>query len=239
MPAPEIERWCEIVAATKVRSTNKKRRHLSTVGTLQLLVERRAPRARSSAVRLPTRSRRRKFGRSEGALAPPGAARLRRRRRGEGSGQPGSTPLSRQAMAIETLSDAAQRLEQALARHRKARALNEHRNSWVRDRRPDCRSPKLSDDDRAFIDAKNGPGRGTNDANRIRRRITAREQRQSAQNAAGWHRSGNTPPPFELRPPRVLCGAISRREAPIPCVQSADKQECWRERVIAWLRISS
>jgi hypothetical protein len=39
MSAPEIERWCEIVAAMKVRTTNKKGRHLSTVRTLQLLVE--------------------------------------------------------------------------------------------------------------------------------------------------------------------------------------------------------
>ena len=39
MPADEIERWCEIVAAMKVRTTNKKGRHLSTVRTLQLLVE--------------------------------------------------------------------------------------------------------------------------------------------------------------------------------------------------------
>ena len=39
MPAPEIERWCEIVAAMKVRTTNRKGRHLSTVRTLQLLVE--------------------------------------------------------------------------------------------------------------------------------------------------------------------------------------------------------
>jgi hypothetical protein len=39
MPAPEIERWCEIVAAMKVRTTNKKGRHLSTARTLQLLVE--------------------------------------------------------------------------------------------------------------------------------------------------------------------------------------------------------
>ena len=35
MPAPEIQRWCEIVAAMKVRTTNKKGRHLSTVRTLQ------------------------------------------------------------------------------------------------------------------------------------------------------------------------------------------------------------
>lgn len=33
MPAPEIERWCEIVAAMKVRTTNRKGRHLSTVRT--------------------------------------------------------------------------------------------------------------------------------------------------------------------------------------------------------------
>jgi hypothetical protein len=39
MPAPEIERWCEIVAAMKVRTTNRKGRHLSTVRILQLLVE--------------------------------------------------------------------------------------------------------------------------------------------------------------------------------------------------------
>ncbi len=39
MPAAEIERWCEIVAAMKIRTTNKKGRHLSTVRTLQLLVE--------------------------------------------------------------------------------------------------------------------------------------------------------------------------------------------------------
>ena len=39
MPALEIQRWCEIVAAMKVRTTNKKGRHLSTVRTLQLLTE--------------------------------------------------------------------------------------------------------------------------------------------------------------------------------------------------------
>ena len=39
LPAAEIERWCEIVAAMKIRTTNKKGRHLSTVRTLQLLVE--------------------------------------------------------------------------------------------------------------------------------------------------------------------------------------------------------
>ena len=38
LPA-EIERWCEIIAATKIRTTNKKGRHLSTIRTLQLLVE--------------------------------------------------------------------------------------------------------------------------------------------------------------------------------------------------------
>ena len=39
MPATDIEHWCEIVAAMKVRTTNKKGRHLSTVRVLQLLVE--------------------------------------------------------------------------------------------------------------------------------------------------------------------------------------------------------
>ena len=39
MPAPEIQRWCEIVAAMKVRTTNNKGRHLSTVRTLRLLTE--------------------------------------------------------------------------------------------------------------------------------------------------------------------------------------------------------
>jgi len=39
LPAAEVERWCEIIAAMKVRTTNKKGRHLSTVRTLQLLVE--------------------------------------------------------------------------------------------------------------------------------------------------------------------------------------------------------
>jgi hypothetical protein len=39
LPAAEVERWCEIIAAMKIRTTNKKGRHLSTVRTLQLLVE--------------------------------------------------------------------------------------------------------------------------------------------------------------------------------------------------------
>ncbi len=39
MRATEIERWCEIIAAMKVRTTNRKGRHLSTVRILQLLVE--------------------------------------------------------------------------------------------------------------------------------------------------------------------------------------------------------
>jgi len=38
MPAAEIERWCEIVAAMKLRTTNRKGRHLSTVRVLELLV---------------------------------------------------------------------------------------------------------------------------------------------------------------------------------------------------------
>jgi hypothetical protein len=39
MPAAEIERWCAIIAAMKVRTTNRKGRHLSTVQILQLLVD--------------------------------------------------------------------------------------------------------------------------------------------------------------------------------------------------------
>jgi predicted DNA-binding transcriptional regulator AlpA len=39
MPAAEIERWCEIVAALKVRTTNKKGRCLSNARILELLVE--------------------------------------------------------------------------------------------------------------------------------------------------------------------------------------------------------
>jgi hypothetical protein len=38
MPAAEIERWCAIIAAMKIRTTNRKGRHLSTVRILQLLV---------------------------------------------------------------------------------------------------------------------------------------------------------------------------------------------------------
>lgn len=37
MPADEIEAWCAIVAAMKVRTTNRKGRHLSTVRILELL----------------------------------------------------------------------------------------------------------------------------------------------------------------------------------------------------------
>jgi len=39
MPAAEIERWCEIVAAMQARTTNKKGRCLSTARALELLVE--------------------------------------------------------------------------------------------------------------------------------------------------------------------------------------------------------
>lgn len=39
MTACEVERWCEIVAAMKVRTTNKKGRHLSNARILELLVE--------------------------------------------------------------------------------------------------------------------------------------------------------------------------------------------------------
>ena len=37
MPADELERVCEIVAAMKIRTTNRKGRHLSTVRVLELL----------------------------------------------------------------------------------------------------------------------------------------------------------------------------------------------------------
>ena len=39
MPSAEIERWCAIVAAMKVRTTNRRGRHLSTVPILELLTE--------------------------------------------------------------------------------------------------------------------------------------------------------------------------------------------------------
>jgi hypothetical protein len=39
MPADEIERLCEIVAAMKIRTTNRKGRHLSTVRVLELLAK--------------------------------------------------------------------------------------------------------------------------------------------------------------------------------------------------------
>ena len=39
MPAGEIKRLCEIVAAMKIRTTNRKGRHLSTVRVLELLQE--------------------------------------------------------------------------------------------------------------------------------------------------------------------------------------------------------
>src|SRR6185369_3714631 len=36
-PPAELERWCEIVAAMKLRTTNKQGRHLSTARALELL----------------------------------------------------------------------------------------------------------------------------------------------------------------------------------------------------------
>ncbi|MBF0551360.1 MAG: transposase family protein [Deltaproteobacteria bacterium] len=39
MPKPELERYCEIIAAVKLRTSNKKGRHLSTVGVIRLLEE--------------------------------------------------------------------------------------------------------------------------------------------------------------------------------------------------------
>ena len=37
VPAAELERWCEIIAALKLRTTNKKGRHLSTARALELM----------------------------------------------------------------------------------------------------------------------------------------------------------------------------------------------------------
>ena len=39
LPAAEMERYCEIVAALKIRTSNKKGRHLSTVRAIELLEE--------------------------------------------------------------------------------------------------------------------------------------------------------------------------------------------------------
>ena len=37
VPAAELERWCEVIAALKLRTTNKKGRHLSTARALELM----------------------------------------------------------------------------------------------------------------------------------------------------------------------------------------------------------
>lgn len=37
LPKPELERYCEIIAAIKLRTSNRKGRHLSTSGTIRLL----------------------------------------------------------------------------------------------------------------------------------------------------------------------------------------------------------
>ena len=39
VPLAELERWCEIIAALKLRTTNKKGRHLSTARALALIEE--------------------------------------------------------------------------------------------------------------------------------------------------------------------------------------------------------
>ncbi len=39
MPRLTLERYCEVIAALKVRTTNKKGRHLSTVSAIRLLEE--------------------------------------------------------------------------------------------------------------------------------------------------------------------------------------------------------
>jgi len=52
MPLAELERWCEIIAALKLRTTNKKGRHLSTARALQLM-ERHGVETPDGLVRLP------------------------------------------------------------------------------------------------------------------------------------------------------------------------------------------
>ena len=39
MPRVTLERYCEVIAALKIRTTNKKKRHLSTGGAIRLLEE--------------------------------------------------------------------------------------------------------------------------------------------------------------------------------------------------------
>jgi hypothetical protein len=39
LPQPELERYCEVIAALKIRTSNKKGRHLSTVQAIRLLEE--------------------------------------------------------------------------------------------------------------------------------------------------------------------------------------------------------
>ena len=39
MPKPELLRYCEVIAALKIRTSNNQGRHLSTVQTIRLLEE--------------------------------------------------------------------------------------------------------------------------------------------------------------------------------------------------------
>jgi hypothetical protein len=52
VPAAELERWCELIAALKLRTTNKKGRHLSTARALELM-ERHGIETPTGLVRLP------------------------------------------------------------------------------------------------------------------------------------------------------------------------------------------
>lgn len=52
LPAADLERWCEIIAALKLRTTNKKGRHLSTARALELM-EQHGVETPSGLVRLP------------------------------------------------------------------------------------------------------------------------------------------------------------------------------------------
>ena len=53
VPAAELERWCELIAALKLRTTNKKGRHLSTARALELM-ERHGIETPTGLVRLPS-----------------------------------------------------------------------------------------------------------------------------------------------------------------------------------------
>ena len=52
VPLADLERWCEIIAALKLRTTNKKGRHLSTARALELM-EQHGVETPSGLIRLP------------------------------------------------------------------------------------------------------------------------------------------------------------------------------------------